>query len=332
MAETRPWHVAYLVLSHDHPEQVEALAARVLELSATGDVVVHHDARAGALPWGGAPPPRAHLVERTAVWWGDWSVVDASLRLVRFAAESLDADWFVFLSGQHRPVVDLAEWERTLAAADIDGLVPAKPITTRPSWGRRPTAPDINYVRYAYRWRSLPPPTGRAARVALETARRLSRYAQPMFKIEYAPRRQRWFVGVPRRRRVMKDWTLYTGTQWIAFGRGAARVVLEVDPAIVDWYRQTWIPDQSFFQTVLHNQPGLILRDTPVTYVPPMRLARARPDWMALRREDLPDIQASGAAFARKFDTSVDAEILPLIDAAIDRARGDAPGRRAAQQ
>jgi hypothetical protein len=43
---------------------------------------------------------------------------------------------------------------------------------------------------------------------------------------------------------------------------------------------------------------------------------------MVLRLEDLPLIEASGAAFARKFDPSVDVDILSAVDAAIASSSG----------
>jgi hypothetical protein len=271
LTTARPsFRVAYLILSHHRPEQVEALAARILALSPTGHVVVHHDVSAGVAPWAGDPPDRVHLAERTRVLWGDWSIVEASRSLLRFATEDLAADWSVLLSGEDRPVVDLARWERSMQEAGIDGLVPARAVDSKPVFGHRPTAGDINYVRYRYRWRELPPVAG-VTRRAVELARRVSRYSQPRFKIEYTPRRDRFFLALPRRRRLPAGWVVYTGPQWLALGRRAVDAVLHADADVVEWYRQTWIPDQSFFHTVLHNQPGLDLSDTPLTYVVPPR-------------------------------------------------------------
>lgn len=308
--------MAYLVLSHQRPEQVEALAQRILDLSPAGHVVVHHDASAPTAPWNGSPPPRVHLLPRTRVLWGDWSMVETSLRLLRYASEELDADWCAFLSGEDRPVVNLPQWERALAASGSDGLVPATPVDRKPVFGRSPTAGDVNFTRYSYRWREIPP-VGGATRSAVELARRVSRYTQPLFKIEYTNRRERFFLGLPRRRRLPAGWTLYTGPQWVACGRRSMEALLHVDKSVIDWYRQTWIPDQSFFQTVLYNQPGLVLDRSPLTYVVSFKDKQQRGD-MVLRAGDLEVIRHSGAAFARKFDPSVDAEILRAIDAGID--------------
>jgi hypothetical protein len=322
VTDDRPPRVAYLVLSHKNPGQVEALADRILELSPAGEVVVHHDAAAVDVPWNGSPPARIHLVERMRVLWGDWSLVEASLRLLRFAADTLDAEWFVFASGDDRPVRDLAAWEREVASSGADGLVPARELVSRPAFGRRPTADDLNYVRYAHRWRVLP----RIGRGVLELARRISRYVQPLCKIEYSDRRDRWFLGVRRRRRLPAGWALYAGSQWMAFDRRAAEILLSVDGSVTAWFRHTWIPDQGYFQTVLGNQDSLRLRDDLLTYVVPHSAVK-RADWMVLRAEDLDAIRRSGAAFARKFDPAVDPAVLPAIDASIDAARHAPPGR-----
>jgi Core-2/I-Branching enzyme len=311
-----PFRVAYLVLSHQRPRQIEALTDRILALSPNGHVVVHHDLTATELPWSGQPPARVHLVERMEVTWGDWSIVEASLRLLRFASEALDADWYVFLSGDDRPVMDLARWERDVQMAGHDGLVPARPLNRKPAFGRRPTFEDLNYVRYAYRWRPIPQVHG-VARLLVELARRVSRVSQPLFKIEYAPRRDQFFLGLPRRRRLPAGWTLYAGKQWVALGRRAAEALLHADASVTEWYRQTWIPDQSFIHTVLHNHPGLTLSPIPLTYVVPYNTKMRRGD-MALRVDDLDAIHRSGASFARKFDPSVDPDVLRAVDDEID--------------
>lgn len=320
MTDAEPGPVAYLVTSHGSPEHVESLASRLLSLSPSGHVVVHHDSSAGDEPWGGRPPDRVHTVGAVPVGWGDWSVVEAALRLLRYARQELGSSWMVLLSGQDRPVVDLARWEGDVRATGVDAIVSARPITKRPVLGHRPTADDLNFVRYAFKWRALPVPRPSFERQALEAVRRLSRFAQPVFKIEYAPRRDRWFIGTPRRWGLPEGWTIYSGPQWMALGARAADCVLEAPSGVISWFEQTWIPDQAFIHTVLYNHPELALRNERLTYVVPQSMATTRADWMVLRSTDLPGIESSGSVFARKFDPSVDASIVALVDESVDRS------------
>jgi len=314
--------VAYLVLSHRHPERVEALAERIHELSPRGEVVVHHDASGSGLPWAGTPPERAHLIPSMPVQWGDWSVVEATLRLLRYARDQLDAAWLVLLSGDDRPVVDLGAWERKICSTGVDGIVCARPLTKRPVLGRRPTADDLNFARYTYRWRPMPSFDNAGLRTGIEVARRLSRFVQPLFKIEYAPRRARAFLGVPRAKTLPGELTVYTGPQWMALGSRAADAILDADPQIVAWFKETWIPDQAFFHTVLHNDPILRICNERLTYVVPQSKAKSRSNWMVLRSGDLDEIKQSGSAFARKFDPSVDPTVAILVDDAITESLG----------
>ncbi|HXQ60660.1 MAG TPA: beta-1,6-N-acetylglucosaminyltransferase [Acidimicrobiales bacterium] len=320
VTDNRRPRVAYLVMSHKNPAQVESLVTRILELSPAGEVVVHHDTHesADATPlWNGSPPARVRLVDPVAVSWGDWSVVEATLRLLRVAVDEIDSDWFVLLSGEDRPVRDLAAWEDELVASGTDGLVPMRPLTVRPAFGRRPSADDLNFVRYAFRWRAVPARYVRGGRYVLEAARRISRYVQPVFKIEYAERRGTWMVGRWRRRRLPDGWTLYCGSQWMALGRRAVTTLLASDAAVTEWFRQTWIPDQGFFHTVLGNAAGFSFSTQPLTYVVPHDTHKGAA-WMVLRSDDVGTIALSGAAFARKFDPAVDREVIDLVDAAVD--------------
>jgi hypothetical protein len=84
---------------------------------------------------------------------------------------------------------------------------------------------------------------------------------------------------------------------------------------LIRFFKHVWIPDELFFQTIVMNSP---LRDTIVNddlrYV----------DWTRptapaiLGRQDFDTLRNSGKLFARKFDTTVDREILDLLDQRID--------------
>ena len=84
-------------------------------------------------------------------------------------------------------------------------------------------------------------------------------------------------------------------------------------------YRGTIAPSESFFATVLMNDPDLKVSGDDRRYV---RFApgAANPD--VLTSADLPELLASGAQFARKFDADVDARVLDALD---ERRRSASP-------
>ena len=309
-----------MILTHKDPRQVEALAARILELSPWGEVVIHHDLASDDLPWDGRPPSRVHFVERSEVLWGDWSIVEATLRLMRFALEQLQADWFVILSGEHWPAADLRTWEATADASGVDAFVEADPLPGDLSFGRADEARNMYLSRCIHRWVSVRQPHLLTGQRVVFRLSKLSLYVTPIVTLEYSHRRKTWFVGRPRPRRAMHDWLFYKGSQWIAFNRRSARTILETDPAVTDWFRRGHIPDETYFHTVLHHADELVVATDVVTYVP-VGPVPPTDRWMVLRLEELPAVWRSGAPFARKVDLAERADVIHAMNAEVDQSR-----------
>ncbi|HTU37585.1 MAG TPA: hypothetical protein VMF35_06175 [Acidimicrobiales bacterium] len=318
---------AYLVLSHKDAKDVETLADRILELSPCARIVVHHDARAGAAPWAGEPPAPIHLVERGEVSWGDWSMIEATLRLLRYGVERTDADWFVLLSGEHRPAVDLEAWEVTTVASGSDALLPARRLPGRVRFGTRAAEDNEYLARSRHRWSLVARPRQPAAQRAMGLLMKLSRHVRPVLSIEYVHRRDSWAVGRFRRAGVMKERAFYRGSQWFALNRRSATAALTVDPATKEWFTRSWIPDETYLQTALRGDPSLLIADTPTTFVLDTP-EKPFPGWMQLSDADLPAVHASGLPFARKVDPINRPEVVARLDEAADRQRDALPTRK----
>ncbi len=323
---------AYLLLTHRDAAHVEDLVERVLTLSPGGHVVIHHDAGSStSLPYGGGGPERVHFSERRRILWGDWSIVERTLQMMRDAIRLVDADWFVIISGEHRPITDLGQWERATAASGADALVQADALAPRlrfgPPHGRADEDAQMFLARCIHRWVAMDQPRHDVAHQAIGGLWKLSRWVQPLAAIEYSHRRRTWFLGTPRRRGPLAGWTFYKGTQWIAFNRRAAETVIGTDPAVTAWFSHGHIADETYLQTVLYHEPGLDVRNAVVTYVPemvkPPQGSVAR--WMVLDDEDMPAVWASGAAFARKVDPVERPGIIRDIDQEVDRRRALVP-------
>jgi hypothetical protein len=311
---------AYLILSHKNPGQIEALSNRILELSPVSHIVVHHDRDGGRPPWDGQPPARVHLVDRRPVEWGGWSIVDASLRLIRFAREQLDAQWMVIVSGEHWPVTDLSAWEERLRTSGVDALMPAAALPARLHFGKREADGNRDLARCRHRWFRVRRPRITGAHKALSALSKLGESMHPMFKLEFSLRNESWFIGLPRRRGPVKPWTLYKGSEWFACNARAATVLLAADQGVTSWFQRSHIPDESYFQSLLYHHGGFTIESSLVTWVPPQP-ATPTPGWMLLKPQELPLVFASAAAFARKIDPERNPEVQDAIDAHTEMAR-----------
>jgi hypothetical protein len=319
VAGTRP-RVAYLVLTHKDPVQVETLADRIRYLSPVALIVVHHDLKAPVVPWGGHPPPGIDMIDRSRVEWGDWSIVDATLRMMRRALD-LRADWVVVLSGEHWPVTDLASWEESLSTCTADALLPALQLPERLHFGRKDVDGNRFLARSIHRWAKIGRPRSNLLHRALMAASKASRWTHPVLKLEFSLRSEAWFIGLPRRRGPVKGWPLFKGSEWIACSASAVRALTEQPPAVMSWFARSHIPDECYFHSVLHHASGLVVRDVLVTWVPPEPV-EPTPAWMLLKDTELSDAFGSGAAFARKIDLARNREIARSIDRRVDEDRG----------
>jgi Core-2/I-Branching enzyme len=317
---------AYLVLSHKNPRQVEALAQRILGLSPTAHVVIHHDLKGGPPPWDGRPPTRVDFVERSSVTWGGWSIVEATLRMIRFALEQLDSEWLVIVSGEHWPVSDLAAWEAAMLESRSDAFMPAERLPRRLRFGR--ADPDLNrdLARCRLRWFTIPRPRSTPLDRVLAALSKLSNLTHPLCKFEYSMRNDAWFVGLPRRRGPLAGWDLYKGSEWFACNRRSAEVILRADDRVTAWFRHSHIPDESYFQSLLHHDGGVTIDGALVTWVPPQP-PRPTPGWMLLKERELPQVAGSRAAFARKLDPERNPEVMAAIDQLVDAGSSQNEGR-----
>lgn len=289
--------IAYVVLSHQHPEQVLRLARTLRTGSPSCTLVIHHDDRrvgldeAALSALGGVE----RVLPPTPVAWGWTSQLDALLRCLRHALERAEFEWLVVLSGQDYPIRPLPESERELMEGEFDAYLEGF-VVEPPTWSRG--AADEFARRYFYRYRTVPPP-GRVLRRAVSAAR-------PLLTLRELPwgtvlGRRCAGPGVPVRR----------GADWLTLSRRAAELVVGAPPALVRHYRHALMPTESFPHTVLYAEPSLRLSGDPrrfSAWTPGSRHPAV------LGVADLDAMLASGTPFARKFDPSVDARVLDELD------------------
>ena len=274
--------VAYVIRAHHRATQLGRMVDRL-----SGDGIsfhLHVSAVTSAETLGeirAALDGRRDLewAERVATYYMGWSMVESALSALRSAAAK-DPDHVVLLSGQDYPLKPPDAIKAWFATAGATSFVHHYRLPTD-AWNRE----DDGMRRIRHYWFERPHVFGRPIRVPL------------------------W------RRRFPKGFVPYGGSAWVALSGEAARYVLrfvEQNPRIVRFFRNTLIPDELFFQTVLLNSP---LRESIVNE------EVHHVDWSAnetspktFTASDFPALAASDKLLARKFDVKVDSEILDLID------------------
>jgi hypothetical protein len=294
--------IAYLILAHDKPRQLERLAATLRASDPGGEIAIHLDRgkpiwrERGTL----SLPPGTRLIDKpVAVRWGHWSQVAAMHLLVREAlASGCDAAHLV--SG--------ADWPIASPAAIADELAQGRcHIEASPSWLEQ----RMQTFRLDGRWLQ-PKPRGAIAAQALWELRRLSRWGDCARTLAGSERAQPY-----------GPWLF--GSQWWSLPRDVLEVVdAELSKLLASGRLVgTVCSDEHAIATVVgHRFADRLAPDNrrfvlwPIDASSPLTLTRAH----------RPDIEISGAWFARKFDESVDdffyalEQTAPLLDQTQTRA------------
>ena len=213
------------------PQEPRALAAQARQLAAAGDrVAIHFDARA---PKADFDRLRAALrdtagiafARRVKCGWGEWSLVAATLEGVKTALSAFpDATHLYLLSGDCM-AIKTAEWTHAfLDARDAD---------------------HVECVDFH---------EGGWIRTGLKEERLIYRHwfnERTRKRLFYASLDLQKRLGLSRR--TPAGLRIMIGSQWWCLRRRTAEAILAFlkrRPDVARFFRTTWIPDETFFQTL----------------------------------------------------------------------------------
>ncbi|MDR3411106.1 MAG: beta-1,6-N-acetylglucosaminyltransferase [Formivibrio sp.] len=281
--------IAYLILAHAHPQQLGSLAAR---LAAPGvHLYLHIDANTPREIFSAMQTAVANTklpatwIQRQPCRWGGFSLVDATLRLIRTALDD-GCDWLILLSGQDYPLHPHTAITEKLTQSGAAGFIDMRNLTQF----------DVRYRYEAFHCERL---NGNSAGRLLQKLQRTINH--------YGLRRR---LPHPLRE-------VHAGSQWWMLSAPACRWLLDfcaAYPQVVRFFRRTLVPDEMFFQTLLWHSAFVdqLVAD-------PLRLIEWQDGAWSPRtftEQDLAQLQASPALFARKF--SPDGKVAALLDAIHD--------------
>ena len=293
---------AWLILAHDHFSQLEKLIA-FLD-SENADIFLHIDAKAAGVDPDDfarcARRSRVTAVERRSISWGDFSMVEAELALLRAAVPG-KYDYYHLLSGVDVPVKTRAYIEDYFTRYPGRNYVNfLHPVISRE---------DLYRVRFRYPFQKL-----NIRRVPVRRALR---------NLSIAPQ---LLARADRTKSYPPDMVFQKGAQWFDITHELAALVLSKEEEIRRIFRDTYCPDEMVVQTVVMNSP---LRTTlpPEAFDNDYRSCCRYVDWKrgkpytfsAADEEELLHTPEE-CLFARKFDDRRDGA---LVDRLFSHFGGD---------
>ncbi len=239
--------IAYLLLCH---KDVDAIIAQARRLTAMGDAVsIHFDARAPGADFErlteelADSPNVVFARRRLKCGWGEWSLVDATLEALKTAVAAFPrATHFYLTSGDCMPI-KTAEYVRGFLDANDKDFIESFDFL------------DSDWIKTGFKEERL--------------------IYRHWFNERTQPKRFYGSFNVQKRlgltRKVPDDLRIMIGSQWWCLRRRTVEAILDFCAArrdVMRFFRTTWIPDETFFQTLVrHLVPAAEIEARTLTFL-----------------------------------------------------------------
>lgn len=239
--------IAFILLCHKDPQAVVEQAQR---LTAAGDcMAIHFDASASPKAFEvikaalGDNPNVVFAKKRIKCGWGEWSLVDATLQAVSAAVDAFPrATHFYMLSGDCMSIKSANYTHEVLDRDDVDHIESFDFFDT--DWIKAGMKEDRLIYRHYFN----------------------ERQQKWRFYTSYALQQK---LGLQRE--IPADLQIMIGSQWWCLRRRTVEAILDFAATrrdVMRFFKTTWIPDETFFQTlVAHLVPRAEIRTRPLTFL-----------------------------------------------------------------
>lgn len=266
--------IAYFILVHRFPEQFKRLFKAVYHRD--NQYLIHLDKKTDSevakdIKKFLSDYPNSYILDSENVVWGGYSMVQAELNGMKYLLK-LKKPWDYF--------INLSGQDYPLKSQEII----RKYLTENKG---------NNFIKIANQ-----------SIVRPETMNRIENYF-----VEY----ENGFSGVPYKRAYLKDVIPYIGGQWMILTRQSCEFICKSAEVkkYEDFYFNTLIADESFFQTVLMNTSfdGILINDDKraIIWIPDGDI-KLRPK--TFTKLDMKFLLKGDNLFARKFDDNIDNRII----------------------
>lgn len=239
--------IAFILLSHKDPEAIVDQARR---LTAVGDYIsIHFDGRASRADYDrirtelADDPNVTFAARRVKCGWGEWSLIEGTLEAVRAAVDAFPrATHFYMVSGDCMPIKSAAFIHDYLDDNDVDYIESVDFFDS--DWIKTGIKEDRLIYRHVFNERTRK----RLFYAALDWQKRLG-----------------------LKRKIPDDLQIMIGSQWWCLRRRTIEWILDFirkRPDVMRFFRRTWIPDETFFQTLVrHMVPAGEIRSRTLTFL-----------------------------------------------------------------
>ncbi len=307
--------VVYLIQTHKNPEQIYRLVQTIKKSSPGSYVLVSHDFTACNLD---ATPLRSLPDVEVINGKGgraDFSIIQGYLDAVDWLfSHNTEFDWLINITGQDYPTQPLPRIEKFLATTKYDGFSKYFDVLSDSEhnpWGRREGCD-----RYLYNYWRSGEYLSLWQRALVKFPRMIINNVQPFVKVNAS---YGLMVGLRTTSAPFNEKFLcYAGSYFHTLSRKCIEYLHDFSKqhsSLIDYYKKTCIPDESFIQTILVNNGLFNICNDSKRYINWTGTRHGHP--RILRVEDYPELVKDDIHFARKFQPTLESKILDMLDARI---------------
>lgn len=284
-------NIAYLILCHKNPKQVQMLV-NTLKAKHT-DFYIHVDKKTNDFT----------LLESNNVFllpydrcvdvkWATKSMVVATMELIHFMLEhKKEYDYVFLISGQDFPIKTSEEIEKYLI--DNHGCNFIEVLSHS----------DNMYKRYKKRNDLYYPTWMQDSKVLKKIIKKLYIYLSGGYKYTFRPFRRKNTTGL----------SFEFGSQWWCLTYDCLKWIanyIDKHKILMDFFEYALTPDECLFQTVFMHSPFKYTQHDKITY---LEWSENKNNPRILKSKDYNLLKQSDCLFARKFDIDIDETIVKLL-------------------
>ena len=285
---------AFLILAHTDPQQLRRLVHALDD--PRFDMYIHVDGKADIASFEFEKYALRYskmtvLEQRYKVYWGDISIVNATLAMYRKAMDSDRYDRFITLSGLDYPIQSNDVIAQVLSDPAVEFIM-----------GNIITRPEYHKVERRYFWKLKRPG------ILLTRLLNLCRVKKPRY------------ITVDN-----SKWDIYFAPQWHALSFPCVKTLLHVldsNPHILRYFKYAYAPDELLIPTVVFNSPEMKHRtlrcsfpeETHYNEKTAVHYLNYDPVIEVFTVSKYQQIIDSGKLFFRKARSGVSDELLDMID------------------
>jgi hypothetical protein len=274
--------VAYLILAHANPAMLKELVTAIKKPKEM--IFVHIDKKNEIVPFKKLLAEQCTFIEeRENVSWGSFSIIQATLNLLQAALAVRQFDYYCLLSGCDYPIKPIHTFESYLATHAGNEYIACRSIAELPpKFKKRYTG------FFLFEQRS-------------EFLRKLNFGITKIQRLFY-------------KRKLYANKPIFFGSQWWTLTGACVNYIMDfitAHPDYIAYFKYTHISDEMFFHTIIAGSDFFdkVQNDNLRCIV----FDNGKPSPKIWTMSDKETLLQSSAYFARKFDLSIDSQIVEWL-------------------